>query len=634
MGRPRSLRTQFLGGTLLVIAVVMTAVMVVVESHQRAAIVGEMRHRGEGLARNLAAMSYGPLLLYNFTALEQNVARVGAEADVVYAMVLDARGEVAAHNRRPDRVGVTLEGEVDRRAVNAETALVQESSIAAEPVLDFAVPVTVGQQRWGTVRVGVSRRRMEREIWRTRQELGTITVLTLLLGGVAAALMARRIAGPVGELARGAAAISRGEFNQRIEPSTEDEIGRLATAFNEMATQLAQQRATIEDANAELRRRLEEVADLKSYTDNVLRSLTSGILTVDLEGRVVTLNPAAELLTGYFAGEAIGRYCTEVFAHAPEIGEVILETLNARSVVPAMTFPLRRRNGTTLPVEFSAAPLRAGEGKELGAIGLFRDLSAVRRLEDQLRRSDRLAELGTLAAGIAHEIRNPLTSLLTFGRHLGKKFEDPQFRERFQSVVPRELERINAIVEGLLDLARPPRLALGRVRLAALLERVVELYVEQIETQGVTVVREFAHDVPTVVADGDQLYQALVNVVANALDAMPTGGRLSLRVGWPDSSSPRLSARRGHPDQRVRVEIADTGPGIPGPDADRVFNPFFTTKEQGTGLGLALTHKIIEDHGGTIDFSSAPASGTTFRIVLPLIPDLPDPEARRDDELG
>ena len=164
-----------------------------------------------------------------------------------------------------------------------------------EPVLDFAVPLLVQGQRWGSVRVGLSRRRMDAAISQTRRELGVLTAVTLLLGGLAAALVARRIARPVRQLAEGAAAISRGDLNQRIEPATSDEIGGLAVAFNHMTAQLFQQRAALETAHAELRHRFDELADLKSYTDSIVGSLTSGIVTLDLEGRVVTLNPAAEL---------------------------------------------------------------------------------------------------------------------------------------------------------------------------------------------------------------------------------------------------------------------------------------------------------------------------------------------------
>jgi two-component system sensor histidine kinase AtoS len=484
--------------------------------------------------------------------------------------------------------------------------------------------VLVSGQKWGTVRVGLSRQRINAEIRTIRWELGALTLAMLVVGGVGAAFVARRIADPVQQLEQGAAAIARGELYQRIEPATADEIGRLALAFNHMATELVQQRGALEDAHHELRRHFEEVADLKSYTDSILASLPTGLVTVDLDGRVVTLNPAAELITGFFTGEAAGRYCTEVFAQTSELGEIMMETLAARAPIAPVPVTLRRRNGSALPVEFSTSPLKGRDGKDLGAVGVIRDLSLVRALESQLRRSDRLVALGTFAAGLAHEIKNPLTSLLTFSRHLSRRFEDQSFRERFQRVVPTELERINAIVERLLELARPSTLDLSLVRLPGLLDRATELFANQIEAQRVRVTREYARDVPPIQADEEALYRAFVNLVGNALEAMPAGGRLVLRIhaGSADGGrrTPGAVAARG-----VTVEVADSGTGIPASAGDRIFNPFYTTKEAGTGLGLALTHKIVEDHGGAIDFRSDPRAGTTFRVALPLRPPPPGP---------
>jgi len=633
--RVRSLRTRLLWGTLLIIAVVMTAVMLVVEHRQRTAIVDEVQRRGEVLARGLAATAQAPLLLYNFTALEQNVAQAAAEDDVPYAIVLDADGRVAAHSERPERVGMVLHGALDRRAVETSGPLVQETTTdTGEGIYDFAVPIVVGHQKWGTARIGVSKQRMERLIRRTRWELGSLTVATLLLGGLAAALVARRISRPVQQLAAGAAAVSRGELDLRIEPTTDDEIGGLAVAFNHMTSQLRQQRGALEDANSELRRRLEELADLKSYTDNVLASMINGLITVDLDGRVVTLNPAAELMTGFFAGEATGRYCTDVFAGTPQLGEILMETIASRTAYPGMAVTVRRRNGRTLSVEISAAPLKGGEGKDLGVIAVMRDLTVVRELETRLRRSDRLAALGSLAAGLAHEIKNPLTSLLTFSRHLTRRFDDEQFREKFQSVVPHELQRINGIVERLLELARPSRLTFAAVRLPVLLERVVDLCAHELDGRGVRLTREYARDLPAIWADADALHQSLVNLVRNALDAMPAGGRLVLRVGWAGSDDIVVAgARNPGAARRVQIEVEDSGVGIAPEAADRVFNPFFSTKESGTGLGLALTHKIIEDHGGVIDFRAAPGGGTIFRIALALFPDPPPETGTHGDDL-
>src|SRR5256712_2514373 len=224
----RSLQTKFLWGTLLVIGFVMTAVMVVVDHRQRAAIIEEVQRRGEVIARNLAAISYGPLLLYNYTALEQNVARVAGEADVVSALVLDADGRVAAHSSHPERVGAVLEGPAHRRAAQAGELMVQETVTSrGEAIYDFALPVQVEGRKWGTIRVGLSKQRMEAEIGKTRVELGALTLALLLLGGLAAALMARRIARPVQRLPREADALTPSGLGRRNDPTTAGAVRRL-----------------------------------------------------------------------------------------------------------------------------------------------------------------------------------------------------------------------------------------------------------------------------------------------------------------------------------------------------------------------------------------------------------------------
>jgi PAS domain S-box-containing protein len=468
--------------------------------------------------------------------------------------------------------------------------------------------------QWGTVRVGLSRSRTDAQIAGTRRELAALAVVALFLGGLATAMVARRISRPVRQLADGVAAIARGELDQRIDPGRSDELGRLALAFNEMAAQLRQQRVDLETVHTALRQRYTELSDLKSYTDHILSSLVSGLVTLDLDGRVVTMNPAAEALTGCAASALRGRAATDAFQQLPELRDLLLETLRSRVGVGPVSFMLARSDGRSVPVELATTPLRGGEGQALGVVAVLRDLTSFRQLEEQLRRSDRLAALGTLAAGLAHEIKNPLTAIMTFSRHIARRFNDERFRQRFQSVVPRELERLNAIVDGLLRLARPARLVLAPVHLAPLLEQALDLYAPQIEARGIRVRREWPVGIPPVPGDAEHLYQAFLNLVANAIDAMEEGGTLTVELGWPRFGE----SSAGVPRDRLVVEIADTGSGIKPEESPNVFNPFFTTKSGGTGLGLAIAHKIIEDHGGTVTFRSAPGQGTVFTVGLPL----------------
>ena len=206
-----SLQTKFLVGTLLVVASVMGALGLIVEHRQREAIIREVQKRGDALARDLAAGSTGALVLYNYTQLEQNVARLRTETDVAYAMILDRDGRVTAHNHRPEMVGTLLPGSTLDRILSTDTTLAEEiDGPDGEALYDFAVPILVESQRWGTARVGLSRRRMEAEIAATRRQLVGLAVLVLAGAGLASALVARRIARPVRQLAAGAVAIAGG----------------------------------------------------------------------------------------------------------------------------------------------------------------------------------------------------------------------------------------------------------------------------------------------------------------------------------------------------------------------------------------------------------------------------------------
>lgn len=609
-----SLRTKLIAGTLLIVAVLMAAVTAVVEHRQRTTIIEEVHRRGNALAEGLAGVSAGALLLYNFTALEQNVVRFDLETDVVSAMILDRFGEVIAHSRAPSAVGSTPSDAVSLRALSEAPLFQETAGPHGEPLYDIAVPILVEGARWGTVRVGLSRQRMDAEISRTRRELAGVAALAVVLGILATAVVARRITRPVRQLADGVAAIARGELEQRIEPRRSDELGRLALAFNEMAAQLRQQRTDLEAADAALRQRFAELSDLKSYTDHILRSFANGLVTLDLDGRVVTVNPAAELLTGYTAAALTGRPATDAFYHAPDFLDLLLETLRTRVGVAHVSVVIPRSDRAPLPLEVTTTPLRGAEGQSLGVVAILRDLTPVRQLEEQLRRSDRLAALGALAAGLAHEIKNPLTSIMTFSRHVARRFDDERFRQRFQSVVPRELERINAIVDGLLRLARPARLVLAPVHLPPLIEQALELYAPQIEARRIGVRREWPVGIPPIPGDAEHLYQAILNLIANALDAMEEGGgTLTVRLRWPQESD----GFGGASHDRLLVEVMDTGAGIKPEETPEVFNPFFTTKSGGTGLGLAIAHKIVEDHGGTVTFRSSPGHGTVFTVALP-----------------
>lgn len=263
-------------------------------------------------------------------------------------------------------------------------------------------------------------------------------------------------------------------------------------------------------------------------------------------------------------------------------------------------------------------------GDELGRLSeAFNEmgvqLARVRELEERLRRADRLAALGTMAAGIAHDIRNPLTSIQIFSQLMSSRPDDPSVREKFERVVPRELARVQAVIEDMMELARPSPLQLEPLDLGELLTQLLELYEEQMAAQRIRPIREIDPRLPLFDGDKKRLLRCLGNFITNAIQAMPEGGELRVRVtreGGVVFAEERQPA--GAVQDAIQVEITDTGFGIPPDRLPRIFDPFYTTKEKGLGMGMAIAYRITEDHRGTIDVQSREGFGTTFRIYFPL----------------
>ncbi len=474
----------------LLILVLIVGSAFVVERRQRNAIVREVEKRALLMANALDSATAADLLTYNYVSIDQSVQKFSQTPDLVYVVVLDKEGNVAAQFLRDFPLRSILSQRVGERTGKGPTIdQVHMPGTEGDTIHDVNLPVTIegSPEQWGTIRLGVSLKGMHLEIARTRWQIAGFVVLSLVLGSGAATLLARRMTRPIQGLIQGVASVGRGDFTQRIEVTSRDELGQLSVAFNEMTVQLAR----------------------------------------------------------------------------------------------------------------------------------------VRELEERLRRADRLAALGTMAAGIAHDIRNPLTSILIFSQLMSLHHDDPDVRQKFDRVVPRELERVQAVIEDMMELARPTTLHLEPTNPNEVLNQALELYEGQAAAQGVKVIREFATTLPSWMADRRRLHRCFSNLIANAIQAMPSGGDLSVCTSLaPDvlfGQSQAIAPGAGAPHgSAIRVIIADTGYGIPPDRLSRIFDPFYTTKEKGLGLGMAITHRIIEDHKGSIDVESQVGLGTTFTIDLPV----------------
>ncbi len=307
---------------------------------------------------------------------------------------------------------------------------------------------------------------------------------------------------------------------------------------------------------------------------------------------------------------------------------VLLSSLSSVVLAERITKPLRALTQGVAAVgrgDFNQQ-IEVHSHDELGQLSaafneMSRQLSHVRELEDRLRRADRLAALGTMAAGIAHDIRNPLTSILIFSQLMSMHHDDPSVREKFDRVVPRELERVQAVIEEMMELARPMNVQLEPVNLNEILSQILELFETQATNQGIKIIREFDPDLPYGMVDRKRLHRCFSNLVSNAVQAMPNGGDLKLSTQSVPAMTFAVSRPAGtRPEPAVCVTISDTGQGIPPERLSRIFDPFYTTKEKGLGLGMAIAHRIVEDHKGTIDVRSEVGVGTAFTVHLPVAP--------------
>jgi signal transduction histidine kinase len=248
-----------------------------------------------------------------------------------------------------------------------------------------------------------------------------------------------------------------------------------------------------------------------------------------------------------------------------------------------------------------------GEGEKIGVLAIFQDITEIKSLEERLRQADRLAALGTLSAGLAHEIRNPLSAIKTFVQLLPQKGANPPFMEKFNITVPREIDRINCLVEDLLTLTRRRVRPFVTLDINPVIIQVMDLHREEMKKKQIIVEDHLDSTLPTILGDPETLYRAFSNVAINSIQAMPNGGKLTI-----SSEHDRLSSA-------VKITFKDTGIGMDKETLKNLFNPFFTTKDKGAGLGMALTHKIVEDHQGAIEVMSEEGKGTTIVVGLPVV---------------
>ncbi|MEN6582972.1 MAG: GAF domain-containing protein [Armatimonadota bacterium] len=395
----------------------------------------------------------------------------------------------------------------------------------------------------------------------------------------------------------------------------QDEVVGVLTIHNYSPNQYSEDDvrvlSIIASQGAAIYKELEALSALTSYTDNILSSITAGVVTLDSDGMILTWNTAAEKIVGLRSERVVGMNFEQALDKLPvdrvdtdTVKRSIKKVFETGDTYQGYKVAFHPRNQHDLYINISISQLLNNAEEQLGLVIIFEDITREIKMEDEFRRMGELAAVGQLAASIAHELRNPLSSIKGAAQFLQKEYENEAAIAEFLSIIIEEVNGLNRLTTEFLDFARPMQLELKPASVNSVVAKTLILMGVYITDNNVVVNQQLAESVPEIQADEKQLEQVLKNIIINSLQAMPSGGMITIETG-------------ATPAGGAYISVTDTGVGIPQEKLERIFQPFFTTKTKGTGLGLSVVHKIVENHGGKIEVTSEIDKGTTFRVVLP-----------------
>jgi two-component system NtrC family sensor kinase len=357
-----------------------------------------------------------------------------------------------------------------------------------------------------------------------------------------------------------------------------------------------------------LRENADELRGLKEYNESILESLDSGIVVLDLDGRIVRWNRAMEALHGRERSRVLGGTLDAAFAPAfldALRGSLVLT--DHEEIAHIYKLHLPTVDGRSLMVNVSVAPFQSAPGERVGTILIVDDVTARVRLEEQLQHTEKMASVGLLAAGVAHEVNTPLAGITSYTQLLRGQLEETDPSQQVLEKIEKQSFRAAKIINGLLNFSRSGGTEFEQVDVNKALVDVLSLLEHQLDGSKIRVRKELAAELPPIRGNTSRIQQVFFNLILNARDAMPRGGWLTITTS--------------HETDSVAIELRDTGHGIRREDLRRIYDPFFTTKGigKGTGLGLSVSYGIVQEHGGAIFVDSAPGQGTCFRVAFPAL---------------
>ncbi len=365
----------------------------------------------------------------------------------------------------------------------------------------------------------------------------------------------------------------------------------------------------------------QEVIELKNFNESIIQSIQSGLITLDLDGVITSFNSGAVEALEYSAAEVVGKPLATIFGE-PAMNLLFSKGFRLLATPPNREMSLLTKSGKQVTIGFTLTPRLDDEDRQVGTIISFKDISLIKQMQAEVMRMDRLASLGVLASGIAHEIKNPLAGIKAMAQTLQEEFAETDERFVYLSRIVRQVNRLDELLKAFFDYARPRPPVKKLHQVHDILHEVRTLVDKKLAERNITFNERFQPDLPAVFVDFHQIQQVLLNLILNAIDAFDGPGQLTVSAALARTPTPSFHHRHAGGDAEVgppfvELNVADTGAGISQEDLEKIFDPFFTTKPQGTGLGLSIVYRIIAAHGGKVSVESKKGRGTTFTLLLP-----------------
>ena len=517
-------------------------------------------------------------------------ASVGYSPHLLYALIADQTGKTLLHTERP-REGAPA---IPRSRLDELLQLDPLSRFLAlygsGQTYETVLPIKLNDQPFGSIRLGVSTTLLKRELNGSLRQSLAVAGIALPLAWLAAMAMAQLILRPIRALAGELDRLRRGEFDVGVGVGGGDEFQELAAQLQGLGRQLQADRiATLSE---------------KAHLQHVVNQLEDGVVFLNAERRVLFFNRAAESVVGRPLEQAVGMPLADLLDPGHPLWPLVEQALAASGGARSATLELPQ-DGRPKELLVSIFPMQDAH-EVMGTAILLKDLESVKTVQSLVSYSAKLAALGRLTSGVAHEVKNPLNAMMIHLDLLKEKLDAPTPEvEQSLEVIGSEIRRLDRVVQGFLRFMRPQEMVFKTVDLNALLQSLGALLEVEWQAQGIRLAFDLDAGLPPVGADEELLRQAFLNILQNAGQAMPGGGTVTLRT-----------ARDGH--DHARAEIADTGAGIAPEDLDKVFKLYYTTKPDGSGIGLSVVFRIVQLHDGSIDVQSEPGRGTTVTVRLPL----------------